>query len=89
MLRLLYAEFRRLYREVNTHFELSHSGLGYLSAKPMRQTLAWSWHVAVCVETVILKFSYMEQGSIISQAVRATNRESEPTLKEFYVWYNI
>jgi hypothetical protein len=34
-------------------------------------------------------FSFMEQGSIISQAVRATNREGEPTLKEFCGWYNI
>jgi hypothetical protein len=31
----------------------------------------------------------MEWGSIISQAIRATNREGEPTLKEFYEWYNI
>lgn len=89
ILHLLYVEFRLLYREVNTHFKLSHSGWCYLSAKPTHQTLAWSWPVAVCVETVMLIFSLVEQGSIISQAIRATNREGEPTLKEFYEWYNI
>jgi len=37
----------------------------------------------------MLIFSFMEQGSIISQAIRATNREGEPTMKEFYKWYKI
>jgi hypothetical protein len=37
----------------------------------------------------MLIFSFMEQGSIINQNVRATNREGEPTLKEFYEWCNI
>jgi len=34
ILHLLYAEFGLLYREVNTHFELCHSGWCYLLAKP-------------------------------------------------------
>ena len=62
--------------EVNTHFKLSPSGWCYLSAKPTRQTLAWSWRVAVCVETVMLIFSFVEQGSIISQLARPSGQQT-------------
>jgi hypothetical protein len=37
----------------------------------------------------MLIFSLMEEGSIMSQAVGATNGEGEPTVKEFYEWCNI